>query len=124
MTGNELLAGRLREHVCLYASFDGGFVVGGAASLTRILRYSRALLGLDEFPRVSCNAPWVSAVMELDGTLRPCFFQPAYPPVPGGLAVTINGPRAIAFRRSLDVNADETCLRCVCALELPAYRAV
>jgi hypothetical protein len=24
-----------------------------------------------------CNAPWVSAVVETDGAVRPCFFQQA-----------------------------------------------
>lgn len=69
-----------------------------------------------------CNAPWVSAVVESDGALRPCFFQPPVANVreAGGLAAALNSPRAVAFRKGLDVAADPICRRCVCSLALRA----
>ena len=102
-----------------------GFVAGGLASLHRIHAYYAALAGLGSFPRVRCNAPWVSAVMDADGGLRPCFFHPRYDDASGrGLLETLNAPAAVAFRSSLDVTRDATCQRCVCSLSLPTLAAV
>jgi MoaA/NifB/PqqE/SkfB family radical SAM enzyme len=101
-----------------------GFVAGGRASLERILQYYCALSGRAAFPPVHCNAPWVSAVLEPQGLLRPCFFQPAYARVDRGLDETLNRDDAVAFRRSLDVGTNDTCRRCVCSLNLPLTRAV
>jgi Fe-coproporphyrin III synthase len=99
--------------------FDNGFVAGGRASLDRIVQYYRALSGDGDFPSVQCNAPWVSAVLEPDGGLRPCFFHPAYGSAADGLEAALNAPGAIAFRRSLAVGQNDTCRRCVCSLNLP-----
>ena len=101
-----------------------GFVAGGRASLDRILQYYRAAAGSAEFPTVQCNAPWVSAVLEPDGNLRPCFFHPVYGSAAAGLEDALNSQEAIAFRQSLGVERDETCRRCVCSLNLPLTRTV
>ncbi len=98
---------------------ESGFVAGGLAALQRIHAYYAALAGLGSLPQVRCNAPWVSAVVEADGGVRPCFFQPAYPrPDGGGLLDALNSSDAVAFRASLDVSRNETCQRCVCSLRL------
>jgi hypothetical protein len=86
------------------------FIEGGAERLRRILQYFRALLGAADYPAVRCNAPWVSVVIETTGTIRGCFFQPTI-----GDFRTVNGDRAIHFRRGLDVEKDTTCERCVCS---------
>ena len=100
-------------------ALSSGFVVGGLGSLRRIHGYYAALAGLGAFPRVRCNAPWVSAVLEADGRVRPCFFHPAYEQsAQNGLADALNAPDAIAFRSSLDVRTNDTCRRCVCSLAL------
>ena len=104
--------------------FRNGFVAGGRRSLDRILQYYMAMAGRAALPLVQCNAPWVSAVLEPDGNLRPCFFQPAYGAVTGDLAGVLNSPQAIAFRRTLDVERDATCRRCVCSLNLPLTQRV
>lgn len=101
-----------------------GFIVGGRASLDRILQYYRAVGGRAEFPTVECNAPWVSAVLEPDGNLRPCFFHPVYGSAAAGLGEALNSPGAIAFRQTLGVERDETCRRCVCSLNLSLTRTV
>jgi hypothetical protein len=115
-------------------ALDAGFVAGGVASLRRIHRYYAAAAGQSPFPRVRCNAPWVSAVLEPGGVLRPCFFHPPYEdrtgpgssgePAAGGLdlSAALNGPAAVSFRRSLDVATNPTCQRCVCSLSLPLTR--
>jgi Fe-coproporphyrin III synthase len=104
--------------------FQNGFVAGGRASLDRILQYYRALAGRAALPAVQCNAPWVSAVLEPDGQVRPCFFQPAYSTVTGSLQDALNSPQAIAFRQALDVESDQICRNCVCSLNLPLSRTV
>jgi len=106
------------------AIFSSGFVVGGPESLQRIHDYYRAVAGLAAYPEVRCNAPWVSAVLEPGGTLRPCFFQGAYEASDATLATTLNSSRAIQFRRGLDVKTDPTCRQCVCSLHLPLTRVV
>jgi len=104
--------------------FQNGFVAGGRASLDRILGYYRAIAGRDELPAVRCNAPWVSAVLEPNGALRPCFFHDAYAPAAEGLAAALNSPSAIAFRKGLDVSRNQTCRRCVCSLNLALVQSV
>ena len=94
----------------------------GCASLRRIHDYYAALAGLGAFPAVRCNAPWVSAVLEPGGQLRPCFFHAAYPsPADASFEDTLNAPAALAFRGALDVSTNETCQRCVCSLSLPLW---
>lgn len=104
--------------------FQNGFVVGGRASLDRIHQYYSAQAGLRAFPQVQCNAPWISAVLDSDGSLSPCFFHPAYGSAEPDLAAALNSPAAITFRRELDVARNETCRRCVCSLNLPLTKTV
>jgi MoaA/NifB/PqqE/SkfB family radical SAM enzyme len=86
----------------------------------RLSRYYAALLGRGEFSPNECNAPWVSSVIESDGTVRPCFFQPALGNVhaAGSLAGVLNSAEAIAWRHGLDVKRDAICRKCVCTLSL------
>jgi MoaA/NifB/PqqE/SkfB family radical SAM enzyme len=100
------------------AQIASGFLQDGIAGLWRIYHHYAAATVADA-PRVRCNAPWVSAVLEPDGTVRPCFFQPAYPSSDGDLESIVNSPGAVQFRRALDVRGDATCRRCVCTLSLP-----
>jgi len=115
---------RAAEKAC-GAALDSGFVQGGASSLWRIYDHYGAAAGVRQWPEVRCNAPWVSAVVEATGVVRPCFFHEPYAASDGeDLAQIVNSPRAIAFRRTLDVQTDETCKRCVCSLALPLTRRV
>jgi MoaA/NifB/PqqE/SkfB family radical SAM enzyme len=94
-----------------------GFVLESPEKLRRIALHFRAALGLAEAVAPRCNAPWVSAVVESDGTVRPCFFhRPIGSLRSHGLAEVVNGPEALAFREALDVASDPTCRRCVCSL--------
>ena len=59
------------------ADFASGYIAESPSKLRqRLQQYYAALLGRDHFAPIDCNAPWVSAVIETDGTVRPCFFQP------------------------------------------------
>ncbi|MFL6450140.1 MAG: radical SAM protein [Bryobacteraceae bacterium] len=93
------------------------FLVEDRPKLHRILQHFRAQLGVTEPVAPRCNAPWVSAVLESDGTVRPCFFQdPIGKAGESSLLEVVNGPQAVAFRSSLDVSTDSICKRCVCSL--------
>lgn len=99
--------------------FAGGFIAESPAKLGNLVRYYASLNGDGDFPPVACNAPWVSTVVEADGTVRPCFFhRPLGNLNERPLNSILNGADATAFRRSLDVRHDPICRRCVCSLRL------
>ena len=101
------------------ADFASGFIAESPTKLRRLPRYFAALLGRGEFPAVSCNAPWVSTVVEADGTVRPCFFHAPFGNIHAQpLGAIVNGPEALAFRRDLDVATNPICRKCVCTLTL------
>jgi MoaA/NifB/PqqE/SkfB family radical SAM enzyme len=94
-----------------------GFVLESPAKLRRIVDHFRAHYGLGPYIAPRCNAPWVSAVVEANGDVRPCFFHPPIGNVAASsLAEVINGPQAVAFREQLDVATNPVCQRCVCSL--------
>lgn len=102
-------------------AFASGFIVESPQKLRRrLLGYFTALAGVAAFPENVCNAPWISAVIEADGTVRPCFFHAPVGNVreAGSLSAVLNSAEAIAFRRSLDVTTNPVCARCVCTLAL------
>jgi MoaA/NifB/PqqE/SkfB family radical SAM enzyme len=99
--------------------FASGFIAERPDKLRRLPRYFAALHGRGTFPTPSCNAPWVSTVVEADGTVRPCFFHAPLGSIKEqSLASILNGPAAITFRRGLDVEQDPICRTCVCSLTL------
>jgi Fe-coproporphyrin III synthase len=94
-----------------------GFVAENVEKLRRISYGFRAQLGLSEPQSPSCNAPWVSAVVEANGTVRPCFFhRPIGSLKAQTLLQVLNGFEAQQFRASLDVATNVVCRRCVCSL--------
>jgi MoaA/NifB/PqqE/SkfB family radical SAM enzyme len=99
---------------------DSGFVVESAGKLRRIVLHFRAHLGQAQHVAPHCNAPWVSAVVEASGEVRPCFFHPSFGNVHDRtLHEIVNGPEALKFRASLDVATNPVCRRCVCSLHIP-----
>lgn len=101
------------------ADFASGYMAESPAKLERIVAYYEATAGRGDFPPVQCNAPWVSAVVEADGTVRPCYFhRPMGNIREAPLEALLNSPAEIAFRRQLDMDADPICRKCVCTLNL------
>ncbi len=103
---------------------ESQFVVESPDKLRRIVQHFRAHVGQTDNVAPRCNAPWVSAVIEASGDVRPCFFHPVLgnihrQPLPD----IINGPKALEFRSSLDVAHNEICRRCVCSLYIPRQDA-
>lgn len=93
------------------------FVAESPEKLRRISRRFREHLRQLSPVAPICNAPWVSAVIEIDGSVRPCFFHRVVGNInTSTLEEVINGEKAREFRQSLDIEADVTCQRCVCSL--------
>jgi MoaA/NifB/PqqE/SkfB family radical SAM enzyme len=102
------------------ADLSSQFVVETPAKLRRIVHHFRAAAG--QLPPVSprCNAPWVSAVIDADGEVRPCFFHPTLGNIQSrSLDEIVNGTEALRFREHLDIATNEVCRRCVCSLYIP-----
>ena len=99
---------------------DSGFVVESAEKLRRIVLHFRAHVGQAQHVAPRCNAPWVSAVIEASGDVRPCFFHPVQGNIHRqALTDIVNSPEALSFRANLDVASNEICKRCVCSLHIP-----
>jgi len=94
-----------------------GFIAETPEKLRRMAQQFRVQLGLKTGESPICNAPWVSAVIETDGTVRPCFFHTAIGNLrEGSLESIVNGESGRAFRENLDIANNTICQRCVCSL--------
>lgn len=99
-------------------AFESHFVAESPDKLRRLPRYYAAQLGVGSFPSVSCNAPWVSAVVEADGSVRPCYFHNPVGNVRDQKLADILKHEMSAFRSQLNVRENTTCRKCVCTLKV------
>jgi Fe-coproporphyrin III synthase len=100
------------------------FIAESPVKLRRISRRFREHLGQLSPQAPLCNAPWVSAVVEIDGEVRPCFFHNSIGNMTHStLEDVVNGDRAREFRASLDVETNPICKRCVCSLNYSLPRS-
>ncbi len=98
------------------------FVAESPKKLMQIVQHYRAHLGGTEFPIKKCNAPWVSAVIETNGDVMPCFFHKPYGNIyQADLLEIINSTKAKHFRKGLDVAKNPTCQKCVCSLHISPF---
>jgi Fe-coproporphyrin III synthase len=99
---------------------ENGFIAENNAKLRRIGTHFREHIEATSPKAPICNAPWVSAVIEVDGSVRPCFF---HPPIGNAHQLTleeaINTETALSFRSRLKIASNPTCQRCVCSLNYP-----
>lgn len=101
------------------ADFKNNFIAENPDKLRKIGQYYAACHGIEPFPFKKCNAPWVSTVVEADGTVRPCFFHPAAGNIhENNLGKILNSEESIRFRKNLDTGTNSTCAKCVCYLHL------
>jgi MoaA/NifB/PqqE/SkfB family radical SAM enzyme len=101
-------------------AFEPGFIAESPEKLRRIVLHFRASIGQVEAIAPRCNAPWVSAVIEAGGDVRPCFFHPPLGNTRDNtLDEILNGTHALQFRANLDIASDPICRRCVCSLYVP-----
>lgn len=103
----------------LRREYETKFIAESPPKMRKIVQYYKAVNRIGDFPETVCNAPWVSAVIESDGRVMPCFFHEPYGNIyDHDFLEIINSPVAIAFRKNLDVNRDQVCRKCVCSLKL------
>ena len=95
-----------------------GFVLETPAKLRRIARHFRVfLMDLSSLRPCAATLPRISAVLEANGSVRPCFFHaPIGNARQQSLTEILNGPAAIGFRSALRVAENPVCRRCVCSL--------
>lgn len=97
-----------------------GYIAENPSKLRGIVNHFKAHLGHSRQRSPVCNAPWVSAVVESDGSVRPCFFhRPVGNIHQADLEDIVNGDTALAFRASLNIEENPTCRCCVCSLNYP-----
>jgi MoaA/NifB/PqqE/SkfB family radical SAM enzyme len=102
-----------------HRDFENKFIAESPEKMRRFYNYYAAFHGLCDFPEINCNAPWVSAVIEPDGTVRPCFFHNKMGNIKANsMSDIINSEESIHFRKNLDVKTDLICEKCVCSLNL------
>lgn len=102
------------------AQFAAGQIAESPAKLRRLYDYFAALHGLSEFPAPQCNAPHLSAVIEVDGAIRPCYFLPSGGKIGAeGLLSALNQAAMRELRHAYRHGQRRECLRCVC----PLYRS-
>jgi len=100
--------------------FESRFIAESPGKFRKIYSYYAAFYNLNPFPYKKCNAPWVSTVIEADGTVRPCFFhEPIGNIRDSSLEEILNSKESIRFRKDLDMGSNSTCVKCVCYLNLP-----
>jgi Fe-coproporphyrin III synthase len=99
--------------------YETRFIAESPAKMSRIVQYYRAINGGGDFPPVVCNAPWVSAVIETDGSVMPCFFhKPMGNIYEKEFLQIVNSREAVSWRKHLDMSTDPICKKCVCTLKL------
>lgn len=110
--------------------FQSGLISESPDKLRKMVNYFAAINDDQAFPRPRCNSPHISTVIEVDGTIRPCYFLPAYgklsinrdaQPLNGEsvahtLKDAINLPTALALRQAYRTGQRHECERCVCPL--------
>jgi Fe-coproporphyrin III synthase len=103
----------------LRAEYQSKFIAESPAKMLKLVQYYKAINNLGDFPAVVCNAPWVSAVLETDGSVMPCFFHKPFGNIyENDFLEIINSKKAVDWRRNLNMSDDPVCKKCVCTLKL------
>lgn len=99
--------------------FRDHFIAESPAKLRLIYNYYAAYYQQAVYPFKKCNAPWVSAVIEADGSVLPCFFHSRIGNIHDTpLETILNSREAVSFRKTLDMKTNSTCKKCVCSVYL------
>jgi Fe-coproporphyrin III synthase len=110
----------LKESFHLFKKeFQEKFIAESPDKMLALVQHYRAYYGKESFPKGNCNAPWVSAVIEPNGDVLPCFFHKAYGNIHDEpFEKIINSSNAISFRKALNMGEDPICKKCVCSLKI------
>ena len=108
-----------QSFINLRQEYNSKFIAENFQKIRSLVTYYKAVNGIGEFPGTVCNAPWVSAVIESDGNVLPCFFHKSYGNIyEKDFLEIINSEHAISFRQNLNVAKDAICKKCVCSLNI------
>jgi MoaA/NifB/PqqE/SkfB family radical SAM enzyme len=95
----------------------GGFVIEDVAKLRSL---AARFESIDHpAPAPACNAPEWSTVVEADGSVRPCFFQPAIGSAESGVGASRRSAGYVDALRGLGAG-NRICASCVCPKYLPS----
>jgi MoaA/NifB/PqqE/SkfB family radical SAM enzyme len=109
----------IRRIVSNTSDFKTRFIAESQQKIQDIYNYYAAFYEHNPFPFKKCNAPWVSTVIEADGSVRPCFFHDVMGNIRNSsLNDILNSSEAISFRKNLDMSKNSACVKCVCSLNL------
>ena len=115
----EVIESLIRTHS---DDFEKKYIAESPDKLRRFYNYYAAHHNLVKFPEIKCNAPWVSTVIEADGSVRPCFFHHKIGNIKdSSLTSIINSSDSISFRKNLDIATNPICKKCVCYLNLSPF---
>jgi Fe-coproporphyrin III synthase len=105
------------EQTCA-RDFASGLIAESPPKLRRILQYFTAVCGMAPYPRVLCNAPEFSAVIDAHGRLQPCFFipGPARSSVREDVSLMLNDSPMRRLRRDIRLGHRPECATCVCSM--------
>ncbi len=118
LAGSEIEALRQGIGRLARAGTLGGYVVEDEKKLLEMARFAGEVARTARAPR--CNAPEWSSVVEADGSIRPCFFQP---PIPAAASETLREVReSAAYRDRLRTlgSGNPICASCVCPKHVAA----
>jgi MoaA/NifB/PqqE/SkfB family radical SAM enzyme len=105
--------------------FNNKFISESPEKLRKLYEYYAAFQNRGDFPIIFCNAPWISTVIEADGTVRPCFFHSKMGNIKDhSLTEIVNSSDSVSFRKALNVNENPVCKKCVCTLNLSPFTRV
>jgi Fe-coproporphyrin III synthase len=98
--------------------FDSGFIAENPEKLRRILGYFSAVRGRGPYPRVRCNAPEFSAVIDAHSRVQPCFFisGPASQSTGIDLITQLDSDPMEALRLEIREGRRPECKACVCSM--------
>jgi MoaA/NifB/PqqE/SkfB family radical SAM enzyme len=104
--------------------FRNGFIAESPAKLLRLHQYFAAVCGRGPYPPVKCNAPELSAVLDVTGAVHPCFFisgpaATARRDEAGNepdLESALNTDAMVSLRQSIRAGRRPECATCVCSL--------
>lgn len=99
--------------------FADGRIAESPAKMRNLYNFFAAPYGKAEFQPPRCNAPHISTVVNVDGSLQPCYFLPTWGKLNDQpLEVALNSAEASALRQAYRQGERPECERCVC----PLYR--
>jgi MoaA/NifB/PqqE/SkfB family radical SAM enzyme len=105
--------------------FNNKFISESPEKIYRILEYYGACIGLNKYPRNTCNAPMVSAVITSTGNILPCYFLPSYGNIrKSSIEDLLNNEKIKETRKDVRAYNLERCKQCVCTLYVGPKTAV